>query len=233
MACGMRLRARAGKSLWPLLLVAAIAPGCGVKTQGTRTVPPNDTPTPPPAGNIPGNPQQPTLPPQPPPGTPTTMQYLRHRFDMDAPANDDFTVEQQEIFFYIRPFEDYISMKIQARNQNRVRILWQDSDFTDILGRHYKLVPPDATYLDAANSNVPPTDIAPDGVFSGKVMILDRTQNATARNLGTNAFPIVPRDAGPPEQIKGKTFTLRLELELNYVRKSYDFQFSVVDTFYR
>jgi hypothetical protein len=152
---------------------------------------------------------------------------------MESPANDDFTVELQEIFFYIRPFEDHLSMKIQARNQNRVKILWLDSDFVDIVGRHYKLVPPHVTIIDAANSNVPPTDIAADGIFSGKVILLDRTQTASVRNLGTALFPIVPHDAGPPEQIRGKEFTLRLEIELNFARQSYDFLFSVADTFYR
>jgi hypothetical protein len=220
-----------------MLLVGAVAAslfaGCGVTTQGTRSVPPQETPPPPPAGGIPGEPPQPNTPPQPPPGTQTDVRYLRHRFEMESPPNDDFTVELEEIFFYIRPFEDYLSMKVQARNQNQVKILWMDADFVDIVGRHYKLVPPHVTITDAANSSVPPTDIPPDGVFSGKVLLLDRTQLATVRNLGTALFPIVPRDAGPPEQIRGKEFSLRLEIELNRVRQRYDFLFSVADTFYR
>ena len=213
--------------------LAGLFLSCGVTTQGTRSVPPEGTPPPPAPGGVPGEPQQPTLPPQPPPGTQTDIRYLRYRYNMDAPANDDFTVELPEIFFYIRPFEDYISMKVQGRKQNRVRILWIDSEFVDILGRRYALVPPTSTLTDAANNNLPPTDIAPDGVFSGKVLLIDMTQAATVRNLGTTAFPIVPRDAGPPEQVKGKTFSLRLELELNNVRESYDFTFSITDTFYR
>jgi hypothetical protein len=205
---------------------------CGVTTQGTRTVPPEGAPPAPPP-NVPGEPVQPTLPAQPPPGTQTDMRYLRYRYNMDSPNNDDFTVELPEIFLYIRPFEDYISMKVQGRAQNLVRILWLESEFVDIVGRRYRLVPPNVTMIDAANSNVPPTDIAPDGVFSGKVLILDMTQSATVRNLGTAGFPVVPRDAGPPEQVKGKTFSLRLVVELNRERQSYDFIYSITDTFYR
>jgi len=232
-SCGRASGARTRTALAVSLLgLCGIFTSCGVTSQGTRSVPPEGTP-PPPAPGVPGEPQQPTLPPQPPPGTQTDIRYLRYRYNMDSPANDDFTVELPEIFFYIRPFEDYISMKIQGRNQTRVRILWLDSEFVDIIGRRYKLVPPDVTLIDVANSNTPPTDIAPDGVFSGKVLLLDRTQTATVRNLGTTGFPVVPRDAGPPEQVKGKTFSLRLELELNYVKQSYDFIFSITDTFYR
>jgi hypothetical protein len=65
------------------------------------------------------------------------------------------------------------------------------------------------------------------------VLILDMTQEATVRNLGTTGFPVVPRDAGPPEQVKGKTFSLRLVVELNRERQSYDFIYSITDTFYR
>jgi hypothetical protein len=215
-----------------LALAGALLAGCGVTTQGTRSVPPEGTPVPPPAG-VPGEPSQPTTPPQPPPGTQTDLQYIRHRFEMESPANDDFTVELEEIFFYIRPFEDYLSMKVQGRKQNRVKILWQDSEFVDIVGRRYKIVPPTSTIMEAANNNLPPTDIAPDAVFSGKVLILDMAQVTTVRSLGTTAFPIVPRDAGPAEQIRGKEFSLRLLVELNYVRQQYDFQFSIADTFYR
>ncbi|HWN83122.1 MAG TPA: hypothetical protein VNM87_13570 [Candidatus Udaeobacter sp.] len=231
--CGRGFRSATGtaSALAALVVLAELA-GCGVSTQGTRTVPPESTP-PPPAPGVPGEPQQPTLPAQPPPGTQTDVRYLRYRYSMDSPPNDDFTVELPEIFFYIRPFEDYVSMKVQGRKQNRVRILWLDSEFTDILGRRYRLVPPNATLMDAANSNVPPTDIEPDGLFNGKVLLIDMTQAATVRNLGTTGFPVVPRDAGPPEQVKGKTFTLRLEVELNYVRQSYDFIYSITDTFYR
>jgi len=213
--------------------LAGLLSSCGVSTQGTRTVPPEGTPPPPPPGNVPGEPVQPTLPEEPPPGTQTDMRYLRYRYNMDDPANDDFTVELPEIFFYIRPFEDYISMKVQGRNQNMVRILWLESEFVDIVGRRYRLVPPNATLMDAANNNLPPTDIAPDGVFSGKVLLFDMTQAAAARNLGTTGFPVVPRDAGPPEQVKGKIFSMRLMLELNRERRSYDFHFSITDTFYR
>ena len=103
-----------------LVGLAGFALSCGVSTQGTRTVPPEGTPPPAPPTNVPGEPAQPTLPPQPPPGTQTDMRYLRYRYTMDSPANDDFTVELPEIFLYVRPFEDYISMKVQGRNQNRV-----------------------------------------------------------------------------------------------------------------
>ncbi len=164
---------------------------------------------------------------------PTAGRQLRYRFDMDQPANQDFAFTDDAIFIYIRPFEDYLSMKVQGRVQNKVKIYWDESEFADILGRRYQLVPPSVTIKQAAFGNVPPTEVAPGQVFTGKVLLLDPADIPTIRALGGEPSPVVPPDAGTAEQVRGREFTLRLVLELNYERKSYDFSFTIRDIYYR
>jgi hypothetical protein len=157
----------------------------------------------------------------------------RYRFEMESPANDDFAFNDSEIFIYIRPYEEHLSMKVQARELNQLRILWKDSEFVDIVGRRYRLVPPTTTIQAAASGIVPPTDVAPGQLFSGLVLLLDPAEIQTIRALGAKHFPVVPLDAGTPEQIKNAEFTLRLAIELNQARRDYDFVFSIRDTYYR
>jgi hypothetical protein len=203
--------------------------GCGVTTAGQKPPPPASQP---PAGGDPAVAQPGTVPGTPAPGQPV-VQARRHRFDMDSPANDDFSVELEGVHIYIRPYEDYLSMKLQGREGNRVRVLWIDSEFTDIVGRRYKLVPPGTTMQDAAYSNIPPLDVVAGQTWSGKVVLLDEAQARSTRNLNSALFPIVPADAGTPEQIKGKEFSLKLAIELNSDRRDYDFLFSVIDVYYQ
>jgi hypothetical protein len=180
-----------------------------------------------------------STPPSPPPGTSTTGgapaggTVLRFRFNMIDPPNEDFAVKDPDIFFYVRPFEDYLSMRVQGREQNRVQVMWNDSEFEDIIGRRYKLVPQGVTLDEAAFGIVPPTEISPGGIFTGKVILLDPTRIASMRTLGGEASPIVPPDAGTPEQIRGKLFRLRLAVDLNYVRSEYEFVFEIQDIFFR
>ena len=217
-----------------ILLGWLLVAGCGVTSSGQK--PTSQVPPPAPGGAPPTVAQPGTAPGTPPPATPegqTVVKGRRHRFDMDSPANDDFSAELPEVHIYIRPYEDYLSMKIQGREGNRVRILWLDSEFTDILGRRYTMVPPGTTLQDAAYGNIPPLDVAAGQTWSGKVVLLDQAQARSLRNLNTVLFPIVPADAGTPEQIKGKEFTLRLATEINYERRDYDFLFSIVDVYYQ
>jgi hypothetical protein len=62
---------------------------------------------------------------------------------------------------------------------------------------------------------------------------LDEAQARSIRNLNTALFPIVPPDAGTPEQIKGKEFTVKLATEINYDRRDYDFLFTIIDVYYQ
>jgi hypothetical protein len=152
---------------------------------------------------------------------------------MEQPANDDFAFNDPEVFIYVRPYEDHLSMKVQGRERNHVKILWSDSEFVDILGRRYQLVPPSTTVQAAANGIVPPTDVPPGQLFSGRVLLLDPAEIQTIRALGAKLFYIVPPDAGTPEQIRNREFTLRLALEVNSSRQDYDFVFSIRDIYYR
>lgn len=178
-------------------------------------------------------------PPPPPPGTAATNtapaggKVLRFRFNMIDPPNDDFTVKDPDAFFRVRPFEDHLAVRVQGREQNRIQIHWNDSEFEDIIGRRYKLVPQGVTLDEAAFGIVPPLEIQPGDIYTGKVILLDPTRIASMRTLGGEASPIVPPDAGTPEQIRGKLFRLRLAVDLNYVRREYEFVFEIQDTFYR
>ncbi len=167
-------------------------------------------------------------------GTPATSgKQLRYRFQMQQPANDDFAFKDSDVFIYVRPFEDRLSIKVQGREQNHIKILWNDSEFIDILGRRYQLVPPSTTIKDAASGIVPPTDVPPGQIFTGEVLLLDPAEIQTIRALGGKNYPVVPADAGTPEQIRNREFSLRLAVELNYVRRDYDFLFSIQDIYYR
>lgn len=199
------------------LLAAALGLACKSSAPGARPE------TSPPAVEAPPDPTTPR-----PAG-----QRLHFNFDMDQPANDDFAITDDAIFIYVRPFEDHLSMKVQGRQQNKVKIYWDESEFVDILGRRYQLVPPPVTIKQAAFGNVPPTELAPAQLFTGKVLLLDPADIQTIRALGGEPSPVVPPDAGTPEQIRGREFTMRLVLELNYERKSYDFSFTIQDIFYR
>jgi hypothetical protein len=217
-----------------ILLGSLLGAGCGVTSSGQK--PASQVPPPAPGGPPPTVAQPGTVQPGTPPATgegQTVVKARRHRFDMDSPANDDFSAELPEVHIYIRPYEDYLSMKVQGREGNRVRVLWLDSEFVDIMGRRYTLVPPGTTLQDAAYGNIPPLDVATGQTWSGKVLLLDQAQARSLRNLNTVLFPIVPADAGTPEQIKGKEFSLRLATEINYERRDYDFLFSVVDVYYQ
>ncbi len=180
------------------------------------------TPPPPAAGE----------PPTSPPDRPVVRQMF-YRYRMDSPANDDFAFNDDLVFIYARPFDTHLSMKVQARRQIPIKIYWNDSEFIDVIGRRYKLVPPSVTLEMAARNIVPPTELRENDIFSNRVLLLDPTQTATIRNLGGTPFPIVPADAGPPEQVRGKSFTMRLVLEIGGNRQTYDFIFSILDAYYR
>jgi hypothetical protein len=199
-------------------LTAALALGCKSAAPGAKPAPP------PPASQAPADTSG---------AGSTAGRQLRYNFDMDQPANQDFAFTDDAIFIYVRPFEDNLSMKVQGRVQNKVKIYWDESEFVDILGRRYQLVPPSVTIKQAAFGNVPPTELAPGQLFTGKVLLLDPADIQTIRALGGEPSPVVPPDAGTPEQIRGREFTMRLVLELNYERKSYDFSFTIRDIFYR
>jgi hypothetical protein len=195
----------------------------------------------PPPGAPPGQPpaagQAPPASGQtPPPGTEGAVarRQMNYRFTMDSPANDDFAFYDDFVFIYARPFDEYMSIKVQARRQIPIKIWWSESEFVDVIGRRYQLVPPSVTLDMAARNIVPPTELRSDDIFSGRVLLLDPTQKELIRALGTTTqFPIVPYDAGTPEQVRNKSFTMRLVLEINAARQPYDFVFTVLDAFYR
>ncbi len=216
----------------PILVLATLILACSSSPPPGQT-----TAAPPPATPPPATPPPPGA--TPPPGTapeaqPGTTRELLYRFTMDSPANSDFAFNDDLVFIYVRPYKDYLSMKVQARRQIPIKIHWNESELVDILGRRYKLVPPTATLEMAARNILTPTELRADDIFSGRVLLLDPTLAQTIRNLGSApVFPVVPPDAGPPEQIRGKSFTMRLALEINAVRTTYDFIFSIIDSYYR
>ncbi len=179
--------------------------GCGVTTSGQKPTPAG---TPPPAGGAPPTVAQPgTAPPgtTPPAEGQPVVQSRRHRFDMDSPANDDFSAELPEVHIYIRPYEDYLSMKIQGREGNRVRILWLDSEFVDIIGRRYTLVPPGTPLQEAAYSNIPPLDVVAGQTWSGKVVLLDEAQARSSRNLNMASSPSCRQMPGLRSRSRGRS----------------------------
>jgi hypothetical protein len=209
-------------SLFIPVVLAALASGCG---SGAKTKTETAPAAPPATGGE----------SQSPPSPPGTVRVMRYNFDMVSPANDDFAITDPEIFIYIRPDPDadHLVVKVQGREQNHIKILWNESEFVDILGRRYQLVPPSTTIQEAANGIVPPTDIPPGGLFSGKVLLLDPADIRSIRALGGKHFPIVPHDAGTPEQIRDREFTMRLAIELNASRRDYEFLFAIQDIYFR
>jgi hypothetical protein len=181
----------------------------------------------PPPESDPGAPIEAPPGAQPPPGA-----QLFYRFRMDTPANENFAFKDDLVHIYARPFEDNISVKIQGRERNFIRIYWDSCEFTDILGNRYKVVPSDIDFSRAA-WGIPPTDIAAGGVFNDRVRLLDTTAGVEVQQLGGNPFPVVPPDAGTPEQLRGKYFELVLDLEIAGRRQSYPFSFEIRDAFYR
>ena len=217
------------------IIVTALVPGCSsspppspapgtAPPPATGQAPPAAGQTPPPAGGQ-----------TPPPGTEGAVvrRQMNYRFNMDSPANDEFAFNDDFVFIYVRPYDDYLSMKVQARRQIPIKIRWSESEFVDVIGRRYVLVPPSVTLDMAARNILPPTELRADDLFSGRVLLLDPTQKEQIRSLGGMAFPVVPYDAGSPEQLRNKSFTMRLVLEINASRQPYDFIFSIVDAFYR
>jgi hypothetical protein len=157
---------------------------------------------------------------------------LLYRFRMDQPANEDFAFKDDLVHVYARPFEDNIAVRIQGREQNFIRIYWNDCEFTDILGNRYKVVPPNIDFSQAT-LGIPPTDIPAGQLWSGRLRILDTTAGPEVLRLGGNPFPIVPPNAGTPEQIRGALFELVLDLEINGLRQTYPFSFEIRDAYYR
>jgi hypothetical protein len=220
-----------------VLPVVLLASACRSRSQaGTdpASVPPppsTDSGSTPPSGTTPTGSARPETG-----GLETTAgdpRQLRYRFDMEQPANEDFAFKDDQIFIYIRPFEQVLSIKVQGREQNHIKILWNESEFVDIIGRRYRLVPPTISVQDAAFGIIPPTDVPPGQIFTGEVVLLDPADIQTIRALGGKNTPIVPVDAGTPEQIREREFTMRLAIELNYARRDYDFIFSIQDVYYR
>jgi hypothetical protein len=215
------------------LVLTVLVLGCSSSPPpGAPAGAPPGAPPPPTAGGTP--PAAGETPPGQPPGGAAVRRQMNYRFNMDSPANDEFAFYDEFVFLYARPYDDYMSMKVQARRQIPIKILWSESEFIDVLGRRYKLVPPSVTMDMAARSIVPPTELRADDIFSGRVLLLDPTQREMIRSLGAGTvFPVVPVDAGTPEQVRNKSFSMRLVLEINANRQNYDFAFSVIDAFYR
>jgi hypothetical protein len=170
----------------------------------------------------------------PPPGAQGgVVRQMNYRFSMDSPANDEFAFYDDFVFIYARPYDEYMSIKVQARRQIPIKIRWSESELVDVLGRRYRLVPPTVTMDMAARNIIPPTELRADDLFSGRVLLLDPTQREQIRSLGGTPFPVVPIDAGTPEQVRGKSFTMQLVLEISANRQPYNFVFSILDAFYR
>jgi hypothetical protein len=151
---------------------------------------------------------------------------------MLSPANDDFAINDEDVHIYLRPYEDNLAMRIQGREQNFLRIYWDESEFIDILGRRYKLVPPNIDFSEAT-FGISPTDIPPGTIYAGRLLLLDPTDRQAIQRLGGDPYPVVPPDAGTPDQIRGQTFEVDLEIEVNGERRSYPFSFEIKDAYER
>jgi hypothetical protein len=213
-----------------ILILTALVLGC------SSSPPPQSAPGAPPPQSAPGAPPPQSAAGEPPPAGAqggVVRRQMNYRFNMDSPANDEFAFYDDFVFIYARPYDEYMSMKVQARRQIPIKILWSESEFVDVIGRRYRLVPPSVTMDMAARNIIPPTELRADDLFTGRVLLLDPTQKEMIRNLGGTPFPVVPLDAGTPEQVRNKSFTMRLMLEINANRQTYDFIFSILDAFYR
>jgi hypothetical protein len=151
---------------------------------------------------------------------------------MASPANNDFAVTEADLFVYVRPFTDYLSFRIQSRELNHIRINWQETVFTDIVGRKYAVVPPTVNFEEAVYG-IPPLDVPPGEVWKAKLLLLDPANRAEIQRLGGRPSPVVPVDAGTLEQMRGQLFHLDLELELNNTPRNLSFEFEIRDAFYR
>ncbi len=203
--------------LLPLLLFMVVA--CG----------------PPPQSTDPGQAPAATEPAAEPATEPATEQARGrsyYRFRMDTPANDDFAFLDENLHIYAKPFADNISIKIQGREQNFIRIFWDQWEFVDILGRRYKVIPPDLD-LRQATYGIPPTDVQVGQTFAGRVTLMDPTDLQTIRRLGGKPSPVVPPDAGAAEQVRGQLFDLTMVLEVNGLRQTYPFSFEIRDAYDR
>lgn len=173
-------------------------------------------------------------PPAPNPEQPEHGGHLEFRFRMESPANEDFAFKDEQIFVYLRPDTEArdLVLRLQGREQNFIRIFWDDSEFYDILGRRYKIVPADVELQQAA-FGIPPTDVAPGSLYSTRLRLLDVTNTQAVRQLGSRPAPVVPPDAGTAEQIRGQTFELELAVEINDQRRTMPFTFEIRDVLLR
>jgi predicted small lipoprotein YifL len=205
-------------TLATLLVVA----GCGGSSP--PATPPGDTAAP--ADSAPDR------TPPPPPESPPPSRQVSYRFSMQSPANDDFAFNDDDVHIYLRPYEDNLAIRIQGREQNFLRVYWDESEFIDILGRRYKLVTPDLA-LSEATFGIPPTDIPAGTIYAGRLLLLDPTDRQAIQRLGGDPFPVVPPDAGAPDQIRGQSFEVNLEIEVNGQRRTYPFTFEIRDAYGR
>ncbi len=156
---------------------------------------------------------------------------IRYRFNMRSPANDDFAVTDENTFILVRPRRDDLIFKVQGRNGNQVRVIWDRSEFTDIFGRRYRVVPATVA-LENAVRGVPPTDIPGTSLYSTTLTLLDPTQASTIQQLGGKASPIVPDEVTSPDAARGETFYFDLAIELNSQPQDYQFVFDIKDATY-
>jgi hypothetical protein len=137
-----RLTRAARAARWlPVVLVTAlwlaILAGCG---GGAAQAPPDAAPAGAPASLEEAE-------PPPPAASPGQLaSSWRYRFDMIAPANDNFAITTREVYLYFKPDTTAVTFQIENRLGVPIHILWDESEFLDVYGRTHKAVHRGTTY---------------------------------------------------------------------------------------
>lgn len=188
--------------------------------------PPGDNPTAgaPPSGQALSEPVPTTAPTDP---LATGWMY---RFDMTAPANDNFAITDRDFYLYFKPDTSAVHFQLENRRGVAVKILWDECTFTDVYGRTFKAVHRGATY-DRRDQAQEVTWIQPGQRYADYMIPVDVLNDPNAAT-GGGQRALLPTDLRAQSMV-GRVFSCKLVLGSGNddLRVEYDARFKIASTY--
>lgn len=153
----------------------------------------------------------------------------RYRFNMIAPANDNFAITTRELYLYFRPDTSAVHFQLENRLGVPLKILWDESTFLDIYGRSYKAVHRGVTY---ATRELPQeaTYVQPGARYSD-VLIPVELLNDPGAAVGQGARLLLPTDLSA-QSLVGRIFGPNLVIAVeNDERLTFEARFRVENVY--
>jgi hypothetical protein len=148
----------------------------------------------------------------------------RYRFNMIAPPNDNNAITEREVYLYFWPDTSRVWLRLENRLGTPIKILWDQSRFTDADGRVFRTVHEGITYQ-RRNDPQDYTEVFALQRHHDWLAPVDLLEDPTAQQGGGMRL-LFPTD-GSAVGFLGRSFGASLVLEIEGRARTYNLLFKV------